>query len=139
MKIAIIGAGASGIVASISAKRINKDIQIDLFDINKSVGKKILASGNGRCNISNTSLSQANYIGENPSFVEYCLKEFDFKSFEKFCKSIGLLLDIKDTSKVYPLSNEAKSVVNLLQSQLESLEITVDPLYRIVQYSRVNL
>ena len=125
MKIAIIGAGASGIVAAITAKRTNKNIDIDLFDINKSVGKKILASGNGRCNISNTQLSQSNYIGENPSFVDYCLKEFDYKQFEKFCKSIGLLLDIKDTSKVYPLSNEAKSVVNLLQSQLDSLGINI--------------
>ena len=125
MKIAIIGAGASGILACINAKRINKNIHIDLFDSNKSVGKKILASGNGRCNISNTTLSQSNYIGENPSFVNFCLKEFNYKTFEKFCRSIGLLLDIKDTSKVYPLSNEAKSVVNLLQSQLESLGVNI--------------
>ena len=125
MKIAIIGAGASGIVAAIMAKRTNKNIQIDLFDINKSVGKKILASGNGRCNISNTTLSESNYIGENPSFVNHSLKEFDYKVFEKFCKSIGLLLDIKDTNKVYPLSNEAKSVVNLLQSQLDALGINI--------------
>lgn len=125
MKIAIIGAGASGIVAAITAKRNNKNLQIDLFDINKSVGKKILASGNGRCNISNTDLAESNYIGENPSFVNHSLKEFGYKSFEKFCKSIGLLLDIKETNKVYPLSNEAKSVVNLLQSQLNSLDINV--------------
>jgi len=125
LKIAIIGAGASGILACINAKRINKNIHIDLFDSNKSVGKKILASGNGRCNISNTTLSQSNYIGENPSFVNFCLKEFNYKTFEKFCRSIGLLLDIKDTSKVYPLSNEAKSVVNLLQSQLESLGVNI--------------
>ncbi len=125
MKIAIIGAGASGIVAAINAKRINKNVEIDLFDINKSVGKKILASGNGRCNISNTTLSLANYIGENPSFVSFCLKEFDYKVFEKFCRNMGLLLDIKDTNKVYPLSNEAKSVVNLLQSQLDALGINI--------------
>ena len=54
MKIAIIGGGAAGIMASITAKRLNKNIQIDIFDANKSIGKKILASGNGRCNISNT-------------------------------------------------------------------------------------
>ncbi len=125
MKIAIIGAGASGIVAAINAKRNNKNIDVDLFDINKSIGKKILASGNGRCNISNTNLSQANFIGENPSFVNNCLKEFDYKNFEKFCKSLGLLLDIKDTNKVYPMSNEAKSVVNLFQAALDSLNINI--------------
>ncbi len=125
MKIAIIGAGAAGIIAAITAKRLNKKLQIDLFDINNAIGKKILASGNGRCNISNTSAKVENFIGENPNFASYALKEFDFKAFEKFCKSIGLLLDIKETNKVYPLSNEAKSVVNLLENELENLGINL--------------
>ncbi|MFV7789240.1 NAD(P)/FAD-dependent oxidoreductase [Aliarcobacter lanthieri] len=125
MKIAIIGAGASGIMAAITAKRLNKDLQIDIFDANKSIGKKILASGNGRCNISNTTISNKNYLGENPDFVTFALKEFDFKAFEKFCKSVGLLLDIKENGKVYPLSNEAKSVTNLLALALENLKINL--------------
>ena len=123
MKIAIIGAGAAGIMAAITAKRLNKNLQIDLFDANKSIGKKILASGNGRCNISNSNITSKNYIGENPDFVNYALKEFDFKAFEKFCKSIGLLLDIKESGKVYPLSNEAKSVTNLLELALQELDV----------------
>ncbi|WP_108062084.1 BaiN/RdsA family NAD(P)/FAD-dependent oxidoreductase [Poseidonibacter lekithochrous] len=123
MKIAIIGAGAAGLMAAITAKRLNKNLNIDIFDINKGIGKKILASGNGRCNISNSSITKDNYIGENPSFVNDALKQFDFKAFERFCKSIGLLLDIKETCKVYPLSNEAKSVTNLLESAIQSLGI----------------
>ncbi len=125
MKIAVIGGGAAGIMASITAKRLNKDLQIDIFDANKSVGKKILASGNGRCNISNTEITSKNYLGEDPSFVDFALKEFDFKAFEKFCKSIGLLLDIKESSKVYPLSNEAKSVTKLLELALNTLDINI--------------
>ena len=125
MKIAIIGGGASGIIAAITAKRLNKNIEIDIFDANKSIGKKILASGNGRCNISNTTISSKNYLGENPTFVDFALKEFDFKSFLKFCKSIGLLLDIKENGKVYPLSNEAKSVTNLFSLALEELNVNI--------------
>jgi predicted Rossmann fold flavoprotein len=125
LKIAVIGGGAAGIMASITAKRLNKDLQIDIFDANKSVGKKILASGNGRCNISNTEITSKNYLGEDPSFVDFALKEFDFKAFEKFCKSIGLLLDIKESSKVYPLSNEAKSVTKLLELALNTLDINI--------------
>ncbi|MDY3204011.1 MAG: NAD(P)/FAD-dependent oxidoreductase [Arcobacter sp.] len=125
MKIAIIGAGAAGIMAAITAKRLNKNIQIDLFDANKGIGKKILASGNGRCNISNSSITSKNYIGENPDFVNFALKEFDFKAFEKFCKSIGLLLDVKESCKVYPLSNEAKSVTNLLELALNELGVNI--------------
>jgi len=125
VKIAIIGAGASGIIASLTAKRLNNNIHIDMFDANKSIGKKILASGNGRCNISNTNVSFENYIGENPSFSTYALSQFDFKAFEKFCKSIGLLLDIKPSGKVYPLSNEAKSVTNLLELALKEAGVNL--------------
>lgn len=125
MKIAIIGAGAAGIMAAITAKRLNKDIDIDMFDANKGIGKKILASGNGRCNISNNQINIENYLGENTQFVNFALKEFDFKAFEKFCKSIGLLLDIKEKGKVYPLSNEAKSVTHLLELTLQELNINV--------------
>lgn len=125
MKIAIIGAGAAGLMAGITAKRLNKNLHIDIFDNNNGIGKKILASGNGRCNISNANCKVENYIGENPSFVSQSLKEFDFKAFEKFCKSIGLLLDIKEDGKVYPLSNEAKSVVNLLERAIESLGLNL--------------
>lgn len=125
MKIAIIGAGAAGIIAAITAKRKNKNLHIDLFDINDNIGKKILASGNGRCNISNTNLKETNYIGEDPSFVSFALKNFTFENFENFCKSIGLLLDIKDNSKVYPLSNEAKSVTKLLENTCKNLNISI--------------
>lgn len=125
MKIAIIGAGAAGIIAAITAKRINKNVEIDLFDANKGIGKKILASGNGRCNITNSVITSKNYLGENTDFVNHALREFNFKSFETFCKSIGLLLDVKETNKVYPLSNEAKSVTNLLLLTLESLNVNI--------------
>ena len=125
MKIAIIGAGAAGIIAAITAKRLNKNLHIDLFDANKAIGKKILASGNGRCNISNSKITSKNYIGENPDFTSFALKEFDFKAFEKFCKSIGLLLDTKPSGKVYPLSNEAKSVTNLLELALKELDVNI--------------
>jgi predicted Rossmann fold flavoprotein len=125
LKIAIIGAGAAGIIAAITAKRLNKNLHIDLFDANKGIGKKILASGNGRCNISNSKVTSKNYLGENPDFTSFALKEFDFKAFEKFCKSVGLLLDIKPSGKVYPLSNEAKSVTNLLELALKELDVNI--------------
>ncbi len=66
--------GQLGIIAAITAKRLNKNLHIDLFDINSGIGKKILASGNGRCNISNTRIDKDNFIGENNSFVKLCFK-----------------------------------------------------------------
>ncbi|QKF83462.1 NAD(P)/FAD-dependent oxidoreductase [Halarcobacter ebronensis] len=138
MKIAIIGAGAAGIMAALTAKKENKNLEIELFDINDAIGKKILASGNGRCNISNEKCQVSNYIGENPNFVEYALKQFDFNSFKKFCKTIGLYLDIKEEGKVYPLSNEAKSVTTLLQSELNSLGIKLILETKIIAIKKEN-
>lgn len=138
MNIAIIGAGAAGLIAAITAKRVDKNINIDLFDNNNGIGKKILTSGNGRCNISNTNCQVENYIGENPSFVSFALKQFDFKAFEKFCKSFGLLLDIKSDGKVYPLSNEAKSVVNLLDACIKTLGINLILETKVIDIEKVD-
>ncbi len=121
--VAIIGGGAAGLMAAITAAKAGHSVT--LFEKSDKVGKKILASGNGRCNISNTSLHVSNYFGENPSFVQDALRQFTFKEFEKFCSSLGLFLDIKEDGRVYPLSNEAKSVQMLLQNQALSLHVKI--------------
>jgi len=106
--VAIIGAGASGLMAAITAAKTGSTVH--LYEQNAKPAKKILASGNGRCNISNTQVSSADYAGDNPEFSSFALEQFNFKSLEKFCKSIGLYLNILDDGRAYPLSNEAKSV-----------------------------
>jgi hypothetical protein len=112
-KIAIIGGGASGLMSAIITARHGHHVH--LFEANDKVGKKILASGNGRCNISNHNLHVNDYFGEDPAFVAFALKEFDFKTFEKFFFSLGLLLEVKDDGKIYPHSNEAKAVTSVLE------------------------
>ncbi len=108
-KVAIIGGGAAGLMAALTAAHAGADVTI--YEHNKSVGKKILASGNGRCNIINTTAYVNDYFGTDPGFAAYALETMPFQSFEKFCLSIGLLLDVKEDGRCYPLSNEAKSVV----------------------------
>ncbi|WP_455756245.1 NAD(P)/FAD-dependent oxidoreductase [Sulfurimonas sp.] len=111
-RVAIIGAGASGLLCAIECAK--KSWHVDIYEQNAKCAKKILVSGNGRCNITNISTCQNDYYGENPSFVKDALELFSYKEFEKFCSSIGLILETKDDGKVYPLSNEAKSVATLL-------------------------
>jgi predicted Rossmann fold flavoprotein len=113
-KIAIIGGGASGLMAALFAARSGADVTI--YEHNSGVGKKILASGNGRCNIINITASHEDYAGADPQFVTYALKQLSFGYFEKFCNSIGLILDIKEDGRCYPLSNEAKSVLIALKA-----------------------
>lgn len=122
-KIAIIGAGASGLLASIIAKRLNSSLKITIFEKNDNAGKKILASGNGRCNITNENLSIKNYFGMNPDFVKFALNEFGFSRFKKFSEELGLILDIKEDGKCYPLTNEAKTVTTLLENEARKFGI----------------
>ncbi|MFA6145524.1 MAG: NAD(P)/FAD-dependent oxidoreductase [Sulfurimonas sp.] len=113
-KIAIIGGGASGMMAAIVAAREGADVT--MYEHNNSVGKKILASGNGRCNIINTTVLSTDYAGTDPDFVTYALQELPFLAFETFCHSIGLLLECKEDGRCYPLSNEAKAVLIAFKS-----------------------
>ncbi len=122
-KVAIIGGGAAGLMAALTAAQAGADVTV--YEHNKSVGKKILASGNGRCNIINTTAYVNDYFGVDPSFTAYALEAMPFKSFEKFCLSIGLLLDTKDDGRCYPLSNEAKSVVIALTEAVKEAGVTI--------------
>jgi predicted Rossmann fold flavoprotein len=122
-KIAIIGGGAAGLIAAITASENSH--QVTIFEKSDKLGKKILASGNGRCNISNTSLHVSDYFTQNSYFIDRVLKQFSFDDFKKFCDSIGLFLDIKEDGRVYPLSNEAKSVQLLLQERALALHVKV--------------
>ncbi|WP_457593643.1 NAD(P)/FAD-dependent oxidoreductase [Hydrogenimonas sp.] len=116
MKIAIIGGGAAGLTAALQAsKKLHEHIHIDIYEQNSDVGKKILASGNGRCNISNTALGAENFHGRDPHFVTPALKRFGFREFERFAQRLGLLLEVKPDGRVYPLSNEARSVQEALR------------------------
>ncbi|ADR32721.1 HI0933 family protein [Sulfuricurvum kujiense DSM 16994] len=112
--VAIIGGGASGLMAGLFAARAGANVT--LYEQNNGVGKKILASGNGRCNIINTTSSADDFAGTDPHFVTYALKQLNFTYFEKLCLSMGLVLDIKEDGRCYPLSNEAKSVLIALKS-----------------------
>ena len=120
-KVAIIGGGASGLLCAIFCAK--KSILVDVYEQNSKCAKKILASGNGRCNITNKNLSSNDYFSQNPHFTDYALKEFGFNEFDKFCQNIGLLLDVKDDGRVYPLSNEAKSVASLLIAHAKNLGV----------------
>ena len=98
---------------------------VDVYEQNSKIGKKILVSGNGRCNITNKHISKQDYFSSNPTFIESALREFGFNEFKKFIESLGLLLEIKDDGRCYPLSNEAKSVVSILHNYALSLGVDI--------------
>ncbi len=111
-KIAIIGAGASGLLSSIILGRAGFDVCV--FEKNTKYGRKILASGNGQCNISNENITLNNFNFTSKEFISYSLNQFNYQKFKLFFNDLGLELITKEKNRVYPTTLQASSVVDLL-------------------------
>lgn len=120
MDIIIIGAGASGIVTAINAK--NENNRVILLEKNDRIGKKLLATGNGRCNYTNMNLSEKNY--SSPDFVKRTLEDFSNEDLINYFRILGLESTL-DGKRAYPISLKANSVLNILIYWLEKKGIEV--------------
>ncbi|WP_313233978.1 NAD(P)/FAD-dependent oxidoreductase [Tissierella praeacuta] len=117
-KIIIIGGGAAGMMAALSVKRNGGDALI--LEKNDRVGKKLLATGNGRCNYTNKNLNINNYHGNNPKFAYSALSEFDVERTIEFFESLGITPAVEDNGKVFPLSFQASSMLDILRYEIET-------------------
>jgi len=119
--IAIIGAGASSLLASIILARRKFDVTV--FEKHSKVGKKLLATGNGKCNITNKNLFLNYFFSNNQDFIKLPIETFGFKEFSFFCDEIGLSLTTFENGKTYPASLQASSVVDILYDEAISLGV----------------
>ncbi len=119
--IAVIGGGASGLTAAISAARSNPELKIVILERLPRIGKKILATGNGRCNYTNTNIDRTNYHGSCVPLYEN-IKSFDC---EAFFESLGVYGYSDEEFRVYPLNNNASSVLDGLRLEVMKLGIEV--------------
>lgn len=113
-KVAVIGGGASGMMAALTAAE-DKENSVLLLERQQRVGRKLLATGNGRCNLSNTELTMQNYHGSDPAFAEHALRGFDPEKTLDFFRKLGLLTVTEPGGRAYPLSDSANSVVDILR------------------------
>ncbi|MGI5900323.1 MAG: NAD(P)/FAD-dependent oxidoreductase [Christensenellales bacterium] len=122
--IAIIGAGASGLAAAIEAKRVRPDSGVLLLEKSARPGRKILASGNGRCNISNKNLSGVFYHGENTEFIRPAFERYGLESTCEFFEDMGVpLREEGSEGRLYPYSLSAGAVIDALRHEAEHLKI----------------
>ena len=121
--ILIVGGGAAGIAAAIASKDMGMDSAI--VEGSDRIGKKLLSTGNGRCNISNTDLNPSRYHSENPSFPGHVLDRFGYSDTLDFFSLLGLPLTTLDAGKVYPLSLQASSVLDVFRLALDERGIPV--------------
>jgi hypothetical protein len=131
--IAIIGAGAAGSMAAIWASKNGKSVV--LIERNQQIGRKILATGNGRCNITNLKASSKNYFGAPSSFVDSVLKQFDPKDAIKYFESLGIILKEEDNSRIFPRNNQAESVVSALSEEItrSNIDLKLNSLARRIE------
>ncbi len=123
-RIAVIGAGASGMTAAITAARLGGEVT--LFEKNDRVGKKILSTGNGKCNLGNTDFSIEKYYCEDrdKEKLRKMFQVFSVWDTISFFESMGLMIREKD-GYLYPYSEQASSVLDVLRMELVRKNVTV--------------
>ncbi len=124
MKIAIIGGGASGLACAIEcgrkAEREKKNVSITVYESADRVGKKILVTGNGRCNMMNEN--EMPYFGDG-AFTRFALETYNVESNLSFFASMGLYTRSDSEGRVYPLGNQASGVLDALRFECERLGV----------------
>lgn len=123
MVIGIIGGGASGMAAALAAAE-NRDAQVVLMERQARVGRKLQATGNGRCNLSNLHAGARGYHGDEASFSQFAISAFSPQETLGWFRSLGLITVAEASGRVYPYSDQANSVVDVLRFALEKPNIT---------------
>lgn len=121
MKVAVIGGGASGLVAAIAAAKNGAEVTI--YEKLNRVGKKILATGNGRCNYTNMNLSLDCYHSNNLKMAEEAMNFFDLDKTLIFFKDLGIYPYVDESGKVYPSSLQASSLLDVLRYEAKRLKV----------------
>ena len=124
MVIGIIGGGASGMAAALAAAE-NPEVQVVLMERQARVGRKLGATGNGRCNLTNLHAGEGGFHGDEASFADYAVSAFNPEKTLEWFASLGLFTVAEDSGRVYPYSDQANSVVDVLRFALEKENIMV--------------
>ena len=118
-KVLIVGGGASGLLAAIVAAR--EGARGTILERTNRIGKKILATGNGRCNLTNMDCNIINYHGTNSKFALGALTAFDPSMAIQFFEELGISHKVESGGKVFPFSDQASSVLDVLRMEIDKL------------------
>ena len=124
MIVGIVGGGASGMAAALAAAE-NPGAQVLLFERQARLGRKLQTTGNGRCNLTNLHAAEGGYHGDDASFANYALEAFGPDRTLQWFRGLGLFTIAEDSGRVYPYSDQANSVVDVLRFALERPNIRV--------------
>src|SRR5262245_46166740 len=117
--VAVVGAGAAGLASAIFARRHRAGGRVVAFDGARKPGAKILVSGGGRCNVTNTVVTERDFRGGNPNVVRQVLRAFPVADTVDFFREIGVSLHEEEHGKLFPDSNRAQTVLGALLAEAE--------------------
>ncbi len=124
--ILIIGGGAAGMAAAIAAARRAPEADVTILERMDRVGKKILATGNGRCNLTNMEASLPHFYSKDRGALKYALEGMEPAVVLDFFRSLGLMCQEEEEGRVYPYSKQASMVLDVLLQALDGLNIRVE-------------
>lgn len=122
MRVVIIGGGASGLMAAITAA--GNGAKVTVLEHQNQIGKKLLVTGNGRCNFTNTDQKRSHYHSENAVNMAISLKEFSYRDTVSFFKDLGILSKDRN-GYLYPYSDAASAVLEVLRMECEHLKVKI--------------
>ena len=121
----IIGGGASGLMCAIAAKKKNPSLEIAIIEKNDRVGKKLLSTGNGRCNLTNDNVGVDRYVGSADKLLSAVIKKINTEKLIKYIKSLGLQTVRDNEGRYYPLSRQASTVLDVLRFNCDELGVNL--------------
>lgn len=139
LKVAVIGGGASGLACAIEIMHTVRDrdsVKVTVIEKLPRVGKKILVTGNGRCNLTNINSASSGFRGDT-EFASVALNKYTPQSNIEFFNNIGLYTREEDEGRVYPLSNQASSVLDALRFECDRLGVETICDYNVVHIKSV--
>lgn len=137
MKIGIIGAGASGMAAALAAAKFDY-AQVILFERQARVGRKLQATGNGRCNLSNAYADERGYHGEDTDFTKIALERFSVQDTLLWFSQMGLYMVAEESGRIYPYSDQANSVVDVLRFALDKENISLHTGFEVTKVRKTD-
>lgn len=140
--IAIVGAGAAGLMAAISAGRAVRDRggknRIVLLDGANKIGVKILVAGGGRCNVTHHAVDEKQYAGTSRNTIRKVLRAFGVQDTVAFFEELGVTLKREGTGKLFPTTDKAQTVLGALLGEVERLGVELVHPWRVREVERVD-
>lgn len=132
----VVGGGAAGLMTAIFAARIRPDRKVLVLDGARKLGAKILVSGGGRCNVTNTVVTEADFNGGSSRFVRRVLRAFRVEQTVAFFEELGVRLHPEEGGKLFPDSNRAHTVLDALLGEVERRGVRILPSHRVISVAR---